>query len=55
MSSDTTHAPAAVQTVTVYLRVRGAAAAVAFYEKAFGAVERPGRLLGPAARSCTRR
>ncbi len=47
MSSDTTQAPAAVQTVTVYLRARDAAAAVAFYEKAFGAVEHPGRLVGP--------
>ncbi len=47
MSSETTHAPAAVQTVTVYLRARDAAAAVAFYEKAFGAVEHPGRLVGP--------
>jgi PhnB protein len=27
--------------------VRGGAEAVAFYEKAFGAVERPGRLAGP--------
>ncbi len=47
MSNDTTPAPAGAQTVTVYLRVRGAAEAIAFYEKAFGAVERPGRLAMP--------
>ncbi|MEA2663112.1 MAG: PhnB protein [Candidatus Eremiobacteraeota bacterium] len=47
MSSDTTHAPADTQSVTVYLRVRGGAEAIAFYEKAFGAVERPGRLAMP--------
>jgi PhnB protein len=35
------------QSVTPYLRVRGAAEAIAFYEKAFAAVERPGRLSGP--------
>ncbi|MEA2718174.1 MAG: PhnB protein [Candidatus Eremiobacteraeota bacterium] len=40
-------APAHAQTVTLYLRVRGAADAIAYYEKAFGAVERPGRLSGP--------
>jgi PhnB protein len=40
-------APIGAQTVTLYLRVRGAAEAIAFYEKAFGAVERPGRLSGP--------
>jgi PhnB protein len=39
--------PAHEQTITAYLRVRGAADAIAFYEKAFGAVERPGRLTGP--------
>jgi PhnB protein len=50
MSSDTTQVPAAVQTVTVYLRVRGGAEAIAFYEKAFGAVEQPGRLLGPTGK-----
>ena len=40
-------APTATQTVTLYLRVRGAADAIAFYEKAFGAVERPGRMTMP--------
>jgi len=35
------------QTVTVYLRVSNTAAAIAFYEKAFGAVEQPGRLTMP--------
>jgi PhnB protein len=45
--SDTTHAPVDTQSVTLYLRVRGGAEAVAFYEKAFGAVELPGRLSMP--------
>lgn len=47
MNSDATQAPAAAQTVTVYLRARGAADAIAFYATAFGAVERPGRLTTP--------
>lgn len=42
--------PAHLQTVTLYLRVRGAADAIAFYTQAFGAVERPGRLNGPSGK-----
>ena len=36
-----------MQTVTAYLRVRNAPAAIAYYEKAFGAHEAPDRLTGP--------
>jgi len=42
--------PAVQQTVTAYLRVRGAADAIDFYTKAFGAVERPGRLTMPGGK-----
>lgn len=38
---------AAFHTVTPYLAVDDAAAAVAYYAQAFGAVELPGRLTGP--------
>ncbi|MDB5028758.1 MAG: glyoxalase [Candidatus Eremiobacteraeota bacterium] len=48
MATETTkYAPAHAQTVTLYLRVRGAADAIEFYKKAFGAVERPGRMAMP--------
>src|ERR1700761_8773387 len=45
--STSTDAPAVPQTVTAYLRVRGAADAIDFYTKAFGAIESPGRLTMP--------
>jgi len=35
------------QSITAYLRVRGAPEAISFYERAFGAREHPGRLVGP--------
>jgi PhnB protein len=48
MATETTkHAAADAQTVTLYLRVRGAADAIEFYKKALGAVERPGRMAMP--------
>jgi PhnB protein len=43
----TTQASPTTQTITVYLRVRGAADAIAYYEKAFGAIENPGRMTMP--------
>jgi len=45
--SETTRSPKNDQTVTAFLRVRGAADAIRFYEKAFGAVERGDRLSSP--------
>jgi len=42
-----TSAPADTQTITAYLRVRGAADAIDYYTKAFGAVENPGRMTMP--------
>jgi PhnB protein len=46
MNGDTQRDPIS-QSITAYLRVRGAAEAIAFYEKAFGAQEELGRLVGP--------
>jgi PhnB protein len=47
MADGATQAGPTTQTITAYLRVRGAAEAIAFYEKAFGAVENPGRMTMP--------
>ena len=47
MADGTTKAPPATQTITAYLRVNGGAEAIAWYEKAFGAVENPGRMTMP--------
>jgi PhnB protein len=49
MADSTTQAPT-TQTITAYLRVRGAAEAIAYYEKAFGAVENPGRMTMPSGK-----
>lgn len=45
MNAETQREP--TQSITAYLRVRRAPDAIAFYGKAFGAREAPGRLVGP--------
>jgi PhnB protein len=47
MADSSTQPPPTPQTITAYLRVRGAAEAIAYYHKAFGAVENPGRMTMP--------
>ena len=50
MSSNVSPVPAGFHTVTPYLTINGAAAAIEFYQRAFGAVERF-RMLGPDGKS----
>lgn len=47
MADGTTSSAPAPQTITAYLRVRGGAEAIAWYTKALGAVENPGRMTMP--------